>query len=154
MTISPQIIISVGWRLAHCDQPCQHDPFPLVDAPDQLIAISNEFRSLSNVLIDIHIVLPQRDIPDLQEARLGERIQITLEILKELEVYVGEYQELDPSTKRFGGRSRWVWTRVRLYHKTIDLFRSRIRSTVLRLRPFLVQMTRLVPYIPLYGFAM
>ncbi|KAL9607517.1 MAG: hypothetical protein Q9167_007572 [Letrouitia subvulpina] len=110
-----------------------------VDAPLQFKAISDEVKSLSNVLRDIEDVLPLRDLADIQEKELHEIAQGCRNALKDLENTLDKYQELDKSRKALSGRPRWIWKRLRWDQKDIDRMRNRISSHVLLLNTFFGQ---------------
>jgi hypothetical protein len=83
----------------------------------------------------------------------GKLIQSCQEVFKELEETLDKYQELDPNTKGFAGRSRRVWKKLRWDQKDIDGFRSRITSNVLLLNTLLGCLSRSAPFFSFYGFA-
>jgi hypothetical protein len=99
-------------------------------------------KILSNVLQDIDDVLPQRDLTDEQKTELDEIAQGCRSVLKELEDTLDKYQELDPNTKGFGGRSRRVWKRLKWDQKNIDGFRNRITLNITLFNAFLGRITR------------
>ncbi|RMZ91406.1 hypothetical protein DV736_g1357, partial [Chaetothyriales sp. CBS 134916] len=109
-----------------------------VDAPDQFKAISIEVKSLLNVLRDIEDLLDQRDLSDQQKTELSEIVQGCRGVLEDLEKILDKYQELDPTTKGFTGRSRRVWKRLRWDQSDIDGFRSRVTSNISMLNVFLL----------------
>lgn len=106
-------------------------------------------RNLSNVLRDIDDVLPQRDLPTQRTIEFGQIIQGCHNVLRELEETLDKYQELDPDTKGFAGRSRRVWKRLRWDQTTIDGFRSRVTSNVLLFNTFLGQINTSAARFPL-----
>jgi hypothetical protein len=99
-------------------------------------------KSLSNVLRDIDDVLPQRDLNGQQKTDLDEIAQRCQAVLKELEETLDKYQELDPSAKRLGGKSRRVWKRLKWDPKDMDGFRSRITSNIMLFDAYLGRINR------------
>ena len=98
--------------------------------------------SLSIILEDVRIILPQRDLTDEQKTGLDEIAQGCRSVLKELEDTLDKYQGLDSNIKGLGGRSRRVWKRLKWDQKDIDSFRNRITSNIALLNAFLGRITR------------
>ena len=117
------------------------------------LTLHDRVKNLSNVLRDIDDVLPQRDLPKQQKIEFGEIIRSCQEVFKELEVMLDKYQELDPNTKGFTGRSRRVWKKLKWDQKDIDGFRSRITSNVLLLNTFLDRINRSATFLTFCSFA-
>jgi hypothetical protein len=101
----------------------------------------NRVRSLSIVLQDVEVVVPQRDLTSQQKTELEGIVQRCGNVLGELEHTLDKYQELDSSAKSFGKRSRRVWKRLTWDQKDIDAFRSRITTNVMIFNTFLGQLT-------------
>jgi hypothetical protein len=114
--------------------------------------LHDRVKNLSNVLRDIDDVLPHRDLPEQQKTEFGKIVQSCQAVFKELEETLDKYQELDPNTKGFAGRSRRVWKKLRWDQKDIDWFRSRITSNILLFNTFLGRISRSATFLSFYGF--
>ena len=101
----------------------------------------NRVRSLSIILQDVEVVVPQRDLTSLQKTDLEEIVQRCGNVLEELGKTLDKYQELDSSSKSLGGKSRRVWKRLTWDQEEIDRARSRITSNVMLLNTLLGQLT-------------
>jgi hypothetical protein len=101
----------------------------------------NRVRSLSIILQDVEVVVPQRDLTSLQMTDLEEIVQRCGNVLEELGKTLDKYQELDSSSKSLGGKSRRVWKRLTWDQDGIDGARSRITSNVTLLDTFLERLT-------------
>ncbi|OBT72674.1 hypothetical protein VF21_08561 [Pseudogymnoascus sp. 05NY08] len=108
-----------------------------VDSPEQFKAIATEVRSLSIILQDADIVLPERELTGQQKAELDGIVQGCHNLLEELKITLDKYQELDSGTKGSNGRSRKVWKRLTWDQKDIEGFRGRISSNIILLNTFL-----------------
>ncbi|OBT62104.1 hypothetical protein VE03_09005 [Pseudogymnoascus sp. 23342-1-I1] len=108
-----------------------------VDSPGQFKAIATEVRSLSIVLQDADIVLPERELTSQQETELEGIVQGCRDLLEELKITLDRYQELDSGAKGSSERSRKVWKKLTWDQKDIDAFRSRISSNIMLLNTFL-----------------
>lgn len=64
------------------------------------------------------------------------------ELLKELEITLDKFQELDSSVKISGKRPKRVWRRLTWEQKDIDEFRGRILSNTILLNTFLGHISR------------
>jgi hypothetical protein len=94
-------------------------------------------RSLSIVLQDADIALPERELTSQQKTELDGIGQGCRNVLEELENTLDRYQELDPSAKSSSGKSRRVWKRLTWEQKDIDVFRSRITANITLFNTFL-----------------
>ena len=101
----------------------------------------NRVRSLSIILQDVEVVVPQRDLTSQQKTELEEIVQRCGNVLEELGKTLDKYQELDSSSKSLGGKSRRVWKRLTWDQEEIDRARSRITSNVMLLNTLLGQLT-------------
>ncbi|KAF2183576.1 hypothetical protein K469DRAFT_690028 [Zopfia rhizophila CBS 207.26] len=118
-----------------------------VDAPDQFKAISDEVRSLSIVLDDIKVVLPQRDLTSEQRKELVSIIVGCYNILNTLNKTLEKYQELDPDLQNCDPKSfrftvRRGWKRLRWKPDDVKELRSRVISNTSLLNGFNGQLTR------------
>jgi peptidoglycan hydrolase CwlO-like protein len=102
-----------------------------------LITQFTRVRSLSIVLQDVEIVLPERELADAQQTQLDEITQGCRNVLEELEKTLDRYHEIDSSGKSFGEKSRRVWKRLKWDQKEIDGLRSRITSNTMLFNTFL-----------------
>lgn len=104
--------------------------------------LANRVRGLSIVLQDADIILPEKELIDQQKTELNEIVQGCHNLLEELNITLGRYQELDPGAKTSNGRHRRVWKRLNWDQKVIDGFRGRISSNILLLNTFLELISR------------
>jgi hypothetical protein len=101
----------------------------------------NRVRSLSIILQDVEVLVPQRDLTSQQKTELEEIVQRCGNVLEELGEILDKYQELDSRSKSLGGKSRRVWKRLTWDQEEIDGARSRITSNVMLLDTFLGRLT-------------
>jgi hypothetical protein len=107
-------------------------------------------RSLSIILDDVKVVLPQRD---LTSERRKELVSITVgcyNVLNELDEALGKYQELgsdpkDCDSKSFRFKFRAGWKRLRWEPDDVKELRSRITSNISLLNAFNGQLIRYLP---------
>jgi hypothetical protein len=107
-----------------------------------LITPLNRIRSLSIVLQDVEIVLPQRELASQQKTDLDGIANGCRSVLEELEAILNKNQELNFSAKSLSEKSRKVWKRLKWDQKDIDGFRGRITSNIILLNMFLGRITR------------
>ncbi|KFY05410.1 hypothetical protein V491_09146, partial [Pseudogymnoascus sp. VKM F-3775] len=77
-----------------------------VGSPGQFQAIATEVRGLSIVLQDVKIDLSQRELTSHQQTNLDVIMQGCGDLLKELEITLDKFQELDSSVKISGKRPK------------------------------------------------
>jgi peptidoglycan hydrolase CwlO-like protein len=99
-------------------------------------------RSLSIIIQDVDVVLPQRDITDKQKVELSSITQACRNVLSELEQKINKYQELDSSADNLKSKTRRVWKRLKWDQSDIDEFRRRITSNIVLLNTFLGRVNR------------
>jgi len=90
-------------------------------------------RSLSIILDDVKIVLPQRDLNSEQRKELANVIVGCYNILNSLNKTLEKYQELDSDAKDFDPKSfrfkfRRAWKRLTWEPEEVKELRSRITS--------------------------
>lgn len=107
-----------------------------------LTDLPNRVRSLSIVLQDADIVLPEKELTSQQKTELDGIVQGCNNLLEELQITLDRYQELDPGAKGPSGRSRKMWNRLTWDQKDIDGFRGRISSNIILLNTFLGLISR------------
>ncbi|KAI9808028.1 MAG: hypothetical protein M1827_007553 [Pycnora praestabilis] len=107
-----------------------------VDSQKQFTAISDEVKSLSNVLRDLEDVLPERDLIEKQKADLYTHTQGCRNVLVELERMVDKYCDLNSSPVGFSNRSRKFWEKLEWEAEDVRDLRSRITSNTTLLNAF------------------
>ncbi|KAH6690811.1 hypothetical protein BKA61DRAFT_286451 [Leptodontidium sp. MPI-SDFR-AT-0119] len=113
-----------------------------VDAPSQFNAISDEVRSLSIVLLDIEVVLSDRELRNEQEAELKQLANGCRNILNQLEHTLDEYSELKSGHGSVSKRVKRVWKRLKWEPEDIKQLRSRINTNIGLLNAFTSRLTR------------
>jgi hypothetical protein len=104
-------------------------------------------RSLSIILDDIKVVLPQRDLTSERRQELVSIIVGCYNVLNTLDETLGKYQELgsdpkDSDPKSFRFKFRRGWKRLRWEPDDVKELRSRITSNISLLNAFNGQLIR------------
>ena len=104
-------------------------------------------RSLSIILDDVKVVLPQRDLTSERRKELVSIIVGCYNVLNTLDETLGKYQELgsDPKNcdpKSFRSKFRRGWKRLRWEPDDVKELRSRITSNISLLNAFNGQLIR------------
>ncbi|KFX88524.1 hypothetical protein V490_07578 [Pseudogymnoascus sp. VKM F-3557] len=108
-----------------------------VNSPEQFKAIATEVRSLSIVLQDADVFLPENELTSQQKTDLDGIVQGCRDLLEELQIALDKYQELDSGAKASSGRPRKMWKKLTWDQKEIEGFRGRISSNIMLLNTFL-----------------
>jgi hypothetical protein len=106
-----------------------------------LIVLFNRVRSLSIVLQDVEVVLPERELSSQQETELHDIAEGCHNVLKKLNEILEKYQELDSSPKT-GRKARRVWKRMKWEPEDIKEVRSRIVANITLLNAFQGRLAR------------
>lgn len=98
-------------------------------------------RSLSIILEDVKVVLPQRDLASEQRKELVDILFGCYNVLNTLKETLDKYQELDSDSKgcdpkSFGFKIRRGWKRLRWEPEDVKELRSRITSNISLLHAF------------------
>ncbi|KAL8789145.1 MAG: hypothetical protein Q9195_006966 [Heterodermia aff. obscurata] len=103
-----------------------------VDSPDQFKAVSDEVKSLSNVLRDLEDVIPERNITDQQKTDLEEALQVCRNTLTALDQVLDKYHDLAPPAGRNGlaQKSRRLWKRLTFEPEDVSNLRLRLTSNI------------------------
>ncbi|KAJ5638592.1 hypothetical protein N7528_000982 [Penicillium herquei] len=103
-----------------------------INAPTQFQAITADVRHLSNVLRDIDDYDPGINLDFTKKGSLNSLSRDCRSLLEELNGYLNRYQELAPEQKSSGVRrvTTRAWKRVRWDQQEIDVFRSRISTSI------------------------
>ena len=112
-------------------------------------------RSLSIILEDVKVVLPQRDLASEQRKELVDILLGCYNVLNTLKETLDKYQELDSDPKcsdpkSFGFKFRRAWKRLRLEPEDIKELRSRITSNITLWNTFNGQLTRSFVHSSIY----
>ncbi|KFY34436.1 hypothetical protein V494_06771 [Pseudogymnoascus sp. VKM F-4513 (FW-928)] len=102
-------------------------------APIQFKGISDDVRSLSFVLQDVEVVVPQLELTTEQLAELHDIAEGCRNILQKLNATLEEYRELDHNPKSFSGKARRVRMRLKWDARDIAEFRTCIVEYLTRL---------------------
>ncbi|KAL9118356.1 MAG: hypothetical protein Q9187_005101 [Circinaria calcarea] len=107
-----------------------------VDSPDQFKRISEEVKSLSNVLRDLEDVLPERELTDRQKTHLHDITQGYHSVLVDSDKIVEKYWSLDVNHRSLSGKSQRLWKRLKWEPDDVAELRSRISSNINLLNAF------------------
>ena len=107
-----------------------------------LIVRFNRVRSLSIVLQDVEVVLPERELTSQQKADLHGIADGCRNVLDELEKLLDKYRELDSCPESVGKRVKKVWKRLKWEPEDIQELRNRISSNITLLNAFNGRLTR------------
>jgi hypothetical protein len=129
------------------------------ESPQRLVngclLFDSRVRSLSHIIEDVKVVLPQRDLTSEQREELGNITVGCSNVLNTLKETLDKYQELDSDPKgsdpkSFGFKFRKVCKRLRLEPEDIQELRSRITSNITLLNAFNGQLTRYFIHSSIY----
>lgn len=98
--------------------------------------------SLSNILRDIEVYLPERNLTDRQNLDLQQYTEGCRNLLNELHSLLTKYHRLEESSDGFREKARKIWKRLDWEPKDVGELRSRITSTVSVLNTFLTRVNR------------
>jgi peptidoglycan hydrolase CwlO-like protein len=107
-----------------------------------LIVRFNRVRSLSIVLQDVEVVLPERELTSQQKADLHGIADGCRNVLDELEKLLDKYRELESCPESVGKRVKKVWKRLKWEPEDIQELRNRISSNITLLNAFNGRLTR------------
>jgi hypothetical protein len=104
-------------------------------------------RSLSIILDDVKIVLPQRDLTSKQRKELVDIFVGCYNVLNTLKETLGKYEELDSDSKGYDPKSfsfkvRRGWKRLRWEPNDVKELRSRIALSISLLDAFNGRLTK------------
>jgi hypothetical protein len=104
-------------------------------------------RSLSIILDDVKVVLPQRDLTSKQRKELIDIFMGCYNILNTLKETLDKYEELDSDSKGYDPKSfsfkvRKGWKRLRWEPDDVKELRSRITSNISLLDAFNGRLTK------------
>jgi hypothetical protein len=102
----------------------------------------NRVRSLSIVLLDVEVVLSDRELHNKQEAELREIVNGCKNVLNELEHILDEYGELKSGRGSVSKRVKRVWKRLKWEPEDTKQLRSRISTNIGLLNTFTSRLTR------------
>jgi hypothetical protein len=122
---------------------------------NRCLLFDSRVRSLSIIVEDVKVVLPQRDLTSEQRKELCNIFVGCYNVLNTLKETLDKYQELDADpkcsdSKSFGFKFRRVWKRLRLEPEDIKVLRSRIISNITLLNTFNGQLTRSFAHSSIY----
>ncbi|KAJ5714648.1 uncharacterized protein N7483_011829 [Penicillium malachiteum] len=103
-----------------------------INAPTQFQAITADVKHLSNILRDIDDYDPDINLDIQKKGSLNCVSRDCQNLLEELNGYLNKYQELAPEQKSSGVKklTTRAWKRVRWDQQEIDVFRSRISTSI------------------------
>ncbi|KAJ6024087.1 hypothetical protein N7540_004884 [Penicillium herquei] len=103
-----------------------------INAPTQFQAITADVKHLSNVLRDIDDYDPDINLDFAKKGSLNCLSRDCQNLLEELNGYLNKYQDLAPEHKSTGVKklTTRAWKRVRWDQQEIDVFRSRISTSI------------------------
>jgi hypothetical protein len=107
-----------------------------------MLTLWNRVRSLSIVLLDVEVVLSDRELHNKLEAELKEIANGCKNVLNELEHILDEYSELKSSHGSVTKRVKRVWKRLKWEPEDIKQLRSRISTNIGLLNAFTSRLTR------------
>ena len=115
----------------------------LIDA----YCLTSNVRSLSIILEDVKVVLPQRDLTSEQRKELVDIFVGCYNVFNTLKEALNKYQELDSdpkccNTKSFGFKVQRGWKRLRWEPEDVKDLRCRIASNTSLLNTFNGQLTK------------
>ncbi|CCT73748.1 related to ankyrin [Fusarium fujikuroi IMI 58289] len=119
---------SVGDML-HLIELAQKTRRSFIDAPAQFRQISEEVRTLSNVLRDLEDVIPERALPEALSESLGDHVDVCTRLLEEIQAVLLKYHSLDGKN----GKTRKTWRRIRWEPDDIKDMRQRLTSNIVLL---------------------
>ena len=119
------------------------------------LLFGSRVRSLSIIVEDVKVVLPQRDLTSEQTKELETITVGCSNVLTTLKETLDKYQELDSDAKcsdpkSFGFKFRKAWKRLKLEPEDIKGLRSRITSNITLLNAFNGQLTRYFIHSSIY----
>jgi hypothetical protein len=111
------------------------------------LLFDSRVRSLSIIVEDVKVVLPQRNLTSEQRKELVGIFVGCYNVLNTLKETLDKYQELDSDLtcsdpKSFGFKLRRGWKRLRFEPEDVKELRSRITSNISLLNAFNGQLTR------------
>jgi hypothetical protein len=109
--------------------------------------LTSRVRSLSIILDDVKVVLPQRDLTSKQRKELVDIFVGCYDVLNTLKETLNKYEELDSDSKGYDPKSvsfkvRRGWKRLRWEPDDAKELRSRIASSKSLLNAFNGQLTK------------
>ena len=109
-----------------------------VDSPNEFRVVSDEVKSLSNVLRDLEDIFPERSLNERQQADLKDYIKGCDHVLKDLDRILDRYHDLDSATRpsKLGKKPRRLWKRLKWEPDDVKELRSRLTSNVGLLNAF------------------
>ncbi|KAF5988695.1 ankyrin protein [Fusarium bulbicola] len=119
---------SVGDML-HLIELAQKTRRSFIDAPAQFRQISEEVRTLSNVLRDLEDVVPERALPEALSESLRDHVDVCTRLLEEIQAVLLKYHALDGKN----GKARKMWKRIRWEPDDIKDMRQRLTSNIVLL---------------------
>jgi hypothetical protein len=99
-------------------------------------------RSLSIVLQDVEVVLPERELTSQQKTELHNIADGCRTVLDKLEKTLEKYRELGSGSKGVGRRVKKMWKRLKWEPEDIRELRSRIITNITMLIAFNSRLTR------------
>lgn len=102
----------------------------------------NRVRSLSIVLLDVEVVLSDRELRNEQEAELKQIANGCGNVLDQLEHTLDEYDELKSGHGSVSKRVKRMWKRLKWEPEDIKQLRSRISTNIGLLNAFTSRLTR------------
>jgi hypothetical protein len=93
-------------------------------------------RSLSIVLQDVEVVLPERELTNQQKTELHDIANGCRKVLNKLNKTLEQYQELDSNSKTFSMKARRAWKRLKFELEDIKELRGGIVANITLLNPF------------------
>jgi hypothetical protein len=105
-----------------------------------MIAI-NRVRSLSIVIQDVEVILPERELTSRQKTELHDIVKGCRNVLEKLNETLEKYQELDSSPKT-GRKARKAWKRLKWEPEDIKELRGRIVANITLLNAFQGRLAR------------
>ncbi|KAG5809640.1 hypothetical protein H9Q74_005480 [Fusarium xylarioides] len=119
---------SVGDML-HLIELAQKTRRSFIDAPAQFRQISEEVRTLSNVLRDLEDVIPERALPEALSESLRDHVDVCTRLLEEIQAVLLKYHALDGKN----GKARKIWKRIRWEPDDLKDMRQRLTSNIVLL---------------------
>ena len=122
---------------------------------NRCLLFDSRVRSLSIIVEDVKVVLPQRDLTSEQRKELVNIFVGCYNVLNTLKETLDKYQELDSDSKgcdpkSFGFKIRRGWKRLRWEPEDVKELRSRITSNITLLNTFNGQLTRFFAHSSIY----
>ena len=118
-----------------------------VDSPAQFRAISDEVKSLSNLLRDLDDMISDQSLTQKHVVDMQDNLHACKNLLNDLDVTLDEYQILDKSgPTTLSAKSRRIWKRLKWEPADIAELRARLASHISLLNALLgtiaISMTR------------